>query len=121
GGGRGGGGGGGRGGGKEVAGGLAVKISSGVLTDAVDLTPGDDGSGPVAEQSIFGGAIIVRSRVRSGTPIVAVRPNSAAPEPAEGAATLEPAGIPLGDAAKAARITGRVVAQRRQPPQLTAA
>ena len=33
---------------------LAVKIDSGVLTDVVDLTPGDDG--PVAEQSIFGAA-----------------------------------------------------------------
>src|SRR6266487_539365 len=107
--------------GKEIAGRLAVKISSGVLTDAVDLTPGDDGSGPVAEQSIFGGAIIVRSRVRSGTPIVAVRPNAAAPEPAEGAAALEPASIELSDAAKAARITDRVVAQRGERPALTEA
>ena len=85
--------------GKEIAGRLAVKISSGVLTDAVGLAPGDDGSGPVAEQSIFGGAIIVQSRVRAGTPIVAVRPNSAAPEPAEGAATLEPAGVEVSEAA----------------------
>jgi electron transfer flavoprotein alpha subunit len=107
--------------GKEIAGRLAVKISSGVLTDAVDLTPGDDGSGPVAEQSIFGGAIIVRSRVRSGTPIVAVRPNAAAPEPAEGAAALEPASIELSEAAKAARITDRVVAQRGERPDLTEA
>ena len=66
-----------RGEGKEIAGRLAVKICSGVLTDVVDLARGD-GGGPVAEQSIFGGAIIVQSRVRSGTPIVAVRPNSAA-------------------------------------------
>jgi electron transfer flavoprotein alpha subunit len=86
--------------GKEIAGRLAVKISSGVLTDVVGLTPGDDGSGPVAEQSIFGGAIIVQSRVRSGTPIVAVRPNSTAPEPASGAAALEPAGVELSEAAK---------------------
>src|SRR5262249_2548172 len=47
--------------GKEVAGRLAVKTGSGVLTDAVDLTPGD--GGPVAEQSIFGEAIIVKSKV----------------------------------------------------------
>jgi len=60
--------------GKEVAGRLAVKIDSGVLTDAVDLQPGDDG--PVAEQSIFGGATIVHSRVKRGTPIVAMRPMS---------------------------------------------
>ncbi len=64
--------------GKEVAGRLAVKIGSGVLTDAVDLTPGD--GGPVAEQSIFGGAIIVTSRVTTGIPIVAVRPNAVPPE-----------------------------------------
>ena len=59
--------------GKEVAGRLAVKIDSGVLTDAVDLQPGDDG--PVAEQSVFGGATIVHSRVRRGTPIVAMGVN----------------------------------------------
>ena len=74
--------------GKEIAGRLAVKIDSGVLTDAVDLTPGDDGD-PVAEQSIFGGATIVHSRVRRGTPIVAMRPNAVAPEPAPGAAELD--------------------------------
>jgi len=107
--------------GKEIAGRLAVKISSGVLTDVVDLTPADDGSGPVAEQSIFGGAIIVQSRVRSGTPIVAVRPNSTAPEPAAGAAALEPAGIELSEAAKAARVTERVAAERGERPDLTEA
>src|SRR5208282_470055 len=48
--------------GKEIAARLAVKTDSGLLTDAVDLTPGDDGN-PVAEQSIFGGATIVHSRV----------------------------------------------------------
>ncbi len=46
--------------GKEVAGRLAVKTGSGVITDAVGLTAGD-GGGLVAEQSIFGGAIIVQS------------------------------------------------------------
>ncbi len=49
-----------------------------------------DGSGLVAEQSIFGGAIVVKSRVRTGTPIVAVRPNAVTPEPSPGAAGLEP-------------------------------
>jgi electron transfer flavoprotein alpha subunit len=107
--------------GKEIAGRLAVKTGSGVLTDAVDLTPAGDGSGPVAEQSIFGGAIMVQSRVRAGTPIVAVRPNSATPEPAVGAAALEPAGAVLTDAAKGARIRQRVVAERGERPDLTEA
>src|SRR6185312_13775422 len=77
--------------GKEVAGRLAVKIDSGVLTDVVDLQPGE--GGPVAEQLNFGGAIIVHSRVRRGTPIVAMRPNAVAPEPASGAAEISPVSL----------------------------
>ncbi|HWG60707.1 MAG TPA: electron transfer flavoprotein subunit alpha/FixB family protein [Streptosporangiaceae bacterium] len=105
--------------GKEVAGRLAVKTESGVITDAVGLTSGD--GGPVAEQSIFGGAIIVQSRVRTGTPIIAVRPNSAAPEASPGAAEVEQVSVELSDAAKAARITDRVVAERGERPELTEA
>jgi electron transfer flavoprotein alpha subunit len=105
--------------GKEVAGRLAVKTGSGVITDAVGLTPGDGGL--VAQQSIFGGAINVQSSVRTGTPIVAVRPNSVAAEPAPAAAEIEPAGVELSDAAKAARITERVVAERGERPELTEA
>jgi electron transfer flavoprotein alpha subunit len=106
--------------GKEVAGRLAVKTGSGVITDAVGLVPGD-GGGLVAEQSIFGGAIVVQSRVRTGTPIIAVRPNSVAAEPAPAAAELTPAGVELSDAAKAVRITERVVAERGERPELTEA
>jgi len=105
--------------GKEVAGRLAVKIGSGVLTDAVDLTPGD--GGPVAEQSIFGGAIIVKSKVTKGIPIVAVRPNAVPPEASPGAAALEPAGVELSDAAKGAHITERVAQERSERPELTEA
>src|SRR5215475_8826612 len=105
--------------GKEVAGRLAVKIGSGVLTDAVDLTPGD--GGPVAEQSIFGGAIIVKSKVTTGTPIVAVRPNAVPPEASPAAAALEPAGVELSGAAKGAHITERVTQERSERPELTEA
>ena len=105
--------------GKEVAGRLAVKIGSGVLTDAVDLTPGD--GGPVAEQSIFGGAIIVKSKVTTGIPIVAVRPNAVAPEASPGAAALEPVSVTLSDAAKGAHITERVAQERSERPELTEA
>jgi electron transfer flavoprotein alpha subunit len=105
--------------GKEVAGRLAVKIGSGVLTDAVDLTPGD--GGPVAEQSIFGGAIIVKSKVTKGIPIVAVRPNAIAPEASPGAAALEPVSVTLSDAATGAHITERVAQERSERPELTEA
>jgi electron transfer flavoprotein alpha subunit len=104
--------------GREIAGRLAVKTGSGVLTDAVGLS-----EGLVAEQSIFGGAIIVQSRVRAGMPIVAVRPNAVAPEPAPspGAARRENVTVEVSDVAKSARILERVVAERGERPELTEA
>ena len=89
-----------------------------MLTDAVDLTPGDDGN-PVAEQSIFGGATIVHSRVKRGTPIVAMRPNAVAPEPAPGQAELS--AVSLTGEATGAKVTNRVVAERGERPDLTEA
>ncbi len=102
--------------GKELAGRLAVKTGSGVLTDVVGL-----GDGLVAEQSIFGGAVVVQSRVRTGVPVLAVRPNSTAPEAAPAAATVEAVTVAVSESAKAARITERVVAQRGERPDLTEA
>jgi electron transfer flavoprotein alpha subunit len=103
--------------GKEVAGRLAVKTGSGLLTDAVDLVPGD--GGPVAEQSAFGGATVVHSRVRRGTPIVAVRPNAISPEQSSGDAVLTE--VSLDGAATGARILDRVVAEKGERPDLTEA
>src|SRR6266550_1833234 len=75
--------------------------------------------GPVAEQSIFGGATIVHSRVSRGTPIVAMRPNAVAPEPEAGAAEISP--VSLAGEATGARVTNRVVAERSERPDLTEA
>jgi electron transfer flavoprotein alpha subunit len=102
--------------GREVAARVAVKTGSGLITDAVDL-----GEDLVAEQSIFGGAIVVQSKVRAGTPIVAVRPNAVAPEPAPGAAETENVGFEASDAAKSAHVTERVVQERGERPELTEA
>ncbi|MFI7609762.1 electron transfer flavoprotein subunit alpha/FixB family protein [Nonomuraea terrae] len=102
--------------GKEVAGRLAVKTDSGVITDAVGL-----GDGFVADQSIFGGGINVHARVRRGTPIIAVRPNSTAPEAAAGAGAEEEVSVTLSDAAKAARVVERVKQEKGARPELTEA
>ncbi len=102
--------------GREIAGRLAVKTGSGVLTDVTGIS-----EGLVGEQSIFGGAITVQSKVRAGTPIIAVRPNAVSPEPAPGAAEIEPVTAEISDAAKTARVTDRVVAERGQRPELTEA
>jgi electron transfer flavoprotein alpha subunit len=97
---------------KEVAARLAFKIGSGVLTDAVAV----DGDG--ATQSIFGGGITVRSMVTKGVPVIAVRPNSFAPEPSPGAAEEIPVGVTVSDAAKGAKIVDRVVEEKGSRPQL---
>ena len=103
---------------KEVAARLAVKTDSGLITDAVDLTSGETGD-PVAEQSIFGGSTVVHSRVSRGTPIVAVRPNSVPAQAEPGPAELTP--VSLAGEVDGARITGRVVAERGERPELTEA
>ncbi len=108
--------------GKEIAGRLAVKTNSGVLTDAVNVTAGPDGS-PVAEQPNFGGSITVHSTVRKAwrrrsSPF---GPTRSAPEPSPGAAAVEAVAFTASDAAKAARVSERVVAAKGERPELTEA
>ena len=105
---------------KEVAGRLAVKTNSGMLCDAVGLAAGDGGN-IVAEQSVFGGATVVHSAVRTGTPIITVRPNSIAAEPAPAAANLTSVDLTLPEAAKGAKITEKVVQERGERPELAEA
>jgi electron transfer flavoprotein alpha subunit len=106
--------------GKEIAGRLAVKTGSGVLTDAVNVTAGADGA-PLADQPNFGGAVTVHSVVKTGTPIIAVRPNAIEAEASAGAAAVEPVEFTASDAAKTAKITERVVAGRSERPELSEA
>ena len=102
--------------GKEIAGRLAIKTDSGVITDAVGI-----GEGVVAEQSIFGGGVNVKSRVVRGTPIIAVRPNSTPPQPAQGTAAEERVTVALSDAARAAKVVERVKQEKGARPELTEA
>jgi electron transfer flavoprotein alpha subunit len=105
--------------GKEVAGRLAVKTGSGILTDVVDLTAGDNG--PVGTHANFGGAVTVHATVRKGTPIVALRPGAVSAEPSAGAAEIETVAFTASDAAKAARVTERSPAEKGGRPDLTEA
>jgi electron transfer flavoprotein alpha subunit len=90
--------------GKEVAGRLAVKTDSGLITDAVDVEVHDGVA--VTTQSVFAGSWTVRARVTRGTPIIAVKANSATPEAAEGAGVVEAFTPTISEAAKGARIVG---------------
>ncbi|MGP4027834.1 electron transfer flavoprotein subunit alpha/FixB family protein [Actinomadura sp. 3N407] len=102
--------------GKEIAGRLAVKTGSGVLTDVVDVT-----DGLVAEHSIFGGGIIAHAKVRTGTPIIAVRPNSVAPEASPATPAEEQVSVTLSDTDKGAKIVEKVVQEKGERPDLTEA
>jgi len=102
--------------GKEVAARVAVKTGSGIITDAVDIA-----AGAIATQNIYGGAIVVQSKVTAGTPIVTLRPNSVAPEAAAGAGAVEQLTVAVSDAAKGARVTERVVEKKGGRPDLTEA
>ena len=105
--------------GKEIAGRLAVKTGSGILTDAVDLKL--DGGVFVAEQSIFGGSSVVHSSVTAGTPIVTLRPNSTPPVPGAAAAERVDVTVELTESAKLARIARRVEVPKGDRPELTEA
>src|SRR4051812_11063822 len=52
--------------GKEIGGRLAIKLTSGLITDAVDVAPGDGDSGPVTTQSVFAGNYTVTAKVTEG-------------------------------------------------------
>ena len=85
--------------GKEIAGRLAIKLESGLITDAVDV----DADGTTT-QSVFAGSYTVKAKVTKGTPIITVKPNSASAEEAAGAGTVEAFSATISDAAKTARI-----------------
>jgi len=105
--------------GKEIAGRLAIRTESGVITDAVDVQPGE--GGPETTQSVFAGSYTVRARVTRGTPIVTVKPNSATPEQFSGAGTVEKVDVTVSDAARAARVVSREPRTKTGRPELTEA
>jgi electron transfer flavoprotein alpha subunit len=105
--------------GKEIAGRLAVKTESGLITDAVDVQA--EGGAPVTTQSVFAGNYTVQAKVTKGTPIITVKPNAATPEQADGAGAVEQVEVTISDAAKTARITATEPRKSTGRPELTEA
>jgi electron transfer flavoprotein alpha subunit len=105
--------------GKEIAGRLAVRLGSGVITDAVDVQPGD--GGPVTTQAAFAGGYSVRAHVTKGVPVITVKPNSAAPEPAPAQTSVQTVPLTLSDDAKRVRIVERKPKAKSGRPDLSEA
>ena len=101
--------------GKEIAGRLAARMGSGVLSDVVDIK--EDGT---AIHSIFGGAFTVEAKVTGDVPVITVRPGAVEPAPAAGAGEQVSVEVPA-PAANATRITARQPAVAGDRPELTEA
>ena len=102
--------------GKEIAGRLAVRLDSGIITDAIAISPE-----LICTQSVFGGSTIVHSQVSKGIPVITVRPNSIEPVPAESLAIAEKIEKIAVSANISARITVREPAVRGARPELSEA
>lgn len=107
--------------GKEIAARLAVRVSGGIITDAVDVQAGADGA-PVTTQSVFAGAYSVNARVTKGLPIITVKPNSAAPEAVGGAVPeVTTVSVAPSDLARAAKVVERRPKAKTGRPDLSEA
>ncbi|MFH9355759.1 electron transfer flavoprotein subunit alpha/FixB family protein, partial [Kitasatospora sp. NPDC017646] len=103
--------------GKEIAARVALRLGSGIITDAVDVRAGDQG--PVATQSVFAASYTVDSRVSNGVPVITVKPNAVAPEAAAAAGAVENVSVEF--TGNAARVTSRTPRVSTGRPELTEA
>ncbi|MGW2511463.1 electron transfer flavoprotein subunit alpha/FixB family protein [Streptomyces scopuliridis] len=104
---------------KEIAARLAVRIGSGIITDAVDLEAGE--AGPVATQSVFAAAFSTRTRVSKGTPVITVKPNSAPVEAAPAAGVVEALSVSFSAKATGTKVVSRTARESTGRPELTEA
>jgi len=102
--------------GKEIAARAAVRLDSGLITDAVDV----DASG-VATQSVFAASYVISSKVTHGTPIITVKPNAAAPEAAPTTPSVEKVAVAYGAMSTTAQITNVAPRAKSGRPELTEA
>ncbi|GAB3544244.1 electron transfer flavoprotein alpha subunit [Actinopolyspora lacussalsi] len=102
--------------GKEIAGRLAVRTGSGLLSEVADI----DSDG-VADYSLFGGSYQARAKAASGAPVVSMLPGSVEPETLDGGGARESVEVPGTDAGKSGAVTGRQPAESGDRPELTEA
>lgn len=105
--------------GREIAGRLAIKTGSGLITDGVDVDLVD--GRVVVTKSVFAGGYTTTAVVTRGTPLLSVKPNSVAPEPAPATPEVRILTPTVSDAARSARIVERVPRAASGRPDLSEA
>jgi electron transfer flavoprotein alpha subunit len=102
--------------GKEIAGRVAVKTGSGIITDAIGVD-----KDLITTQSVFGGSTTVHASVTTGTPIITLRSNSIEPVVTTSSAAVEEFAVTLSDSSKLATITSATPVVKGGRPDLTEA
>ncbi len=102
--------------GTEIAARLAVKLSSGIITDAVDVA-----ADLTTTQSVFAGGYTVAAKITHGTPIITVKPNAVTPEPAPSTPVEEKVAVSVSEAAKTAKVVDRTPRAATGRPELAEA
>ncbi|WP_377272499.1 electron transfer flavoprotein subunit alpha/FixB family protein [Peterkaempfera sp. SMS 1(5)a] len=105
--------------GKEIAARVALRLGSGVITDAVDLRAGE--GGPVATQSVFAASFQVDSRVSRGVPVITVKPNATGPEAAPAAGAVQAVVVEFSAGARGTKVVSRTARVSSGRPELTEA
>jgi electron transfer flavoprotein alpha subunit len=103
-------------GGKDAGARLAARKGWGMLADIVDL----DGD-LVATQNVFGGAMTVRAKVRTGTPVLAVKPNSFPVEEAAAEPEVVDLALTRDASASGVRVTDHVIQEQGGRPDVAEA
>ena len=102
--------------GKEIAGRLAVKSKSGIITDAINVD-----KELITTQSVFGGSTTVHSAVITGTPIITLRSNSIEAVASPSTPAVSEFAVTISDNAKLATVTASTPAVKGGRPELTEA
>lgn len=102
--------------GKEIAGKLAVRTGSGLLSDSVGLAA--DGT---ATHSVFGGSYLAESKANTPTAVITVRAGSVDAVETPGAAAEETVDVASVDAARTATIIERRPIEGGDRPELSEA
>jgi electron transfer flavoprotein alpha subunit len=102
--------------GKEIAGRLAVRINSGIITDAIDVA-----ADFATTQSVFGGSFTVAAKVKTGIPVITVRPSAIEASVTTNSPTVEKINVTISDKAKLVSISSVQPAAKGGRPELTEA
>ncbi|WP_114560164.1 electron transfer flavoprotein subunit alpha/FixB family protein [Desertihabitans aurantiacus] len=104
---------------KDVAGRLAVRLTAALVTDAIDVQPGE--GGVVTRQSVFAGSWTVEAASTADVAVVTVKPNSVEAEEAPVEPAVETVQVTLSETSTAVRVLESSPKAATGRPELTEA